>query len=241
MRGFFLVLWLLVPVGAAADHYGPGKEQLSLDDAGAALRLADAKVADQQWSAAIDAYDEALKNLPADRVSESRRIRLERAKAQMMAKKLPFAHQELLALVDEVKDSGDAELVSDTQSSLASAQYYMTWLMRLEGRPPAEWEPEIEAARQTYKQLVDRADKQGDAKSAAGYRDDLEAAIRLARMDLAELQALPLKSQCQGCCSGDCKGNGLGKGKGKGKGQQNKSENPNRGAGGEMPPDTRGH
>jgi hypothetical protein len=58
-------------------------------------------------------------------------------------------------------------------------------------------------------------------------------------MELADLQALPLKRQCQGCCSGMCSGNGQGKGKGRGP-QQNKG-NPNRGAGGEMPPDTRGN
>lgn len=241
MRGFLLVIWLLVPVVAVAFHYGPGQDYLSQDDANRALRHADQCVADERWAAAIEAYDEALKRLPAERIADSRRIRLERAKAQMMARKLPFAHEELLTLVDELKEAGDPKLLAATQSALANAQYYMTWLMRLEGQSPAVWEPEIEAARQTYKMLAEQAEHKGDAAAAALHRDDLEAAIRLARMDLSELQALPLKAQCQGCCSGDCNGNGKGKSKGKGKGPGNQSKESGRGASGETQIDTRGH
>ena len=39
-------------------------------------------------------------------------------------------------------------------------------------------------------------------------RENLESAIRLARMDLTELQGLPLPKQCKGCCSGKCKSKG---------------------------------
>jgi hypothetical protein len=67
--------------------------------------------------------------------------------------------------------------------------------MRLEGMPQDEWEPEIEAARENYKYLAEMAEKQGQADLAQRHREDLEAAIRLARMDLSELQGLPLPSQ----------------------------------------------
>jgi hypothetical protein len=78
--------------------------------------------------------------------------------------------------------------------------------MRLEGLGPEEWEPEIEAARQAYKLLAEDSQKRGDEPAAKKYREDLESAIRLARMDLSELQGLNLPRQCNGCCS--CKGNG---------------------------------
>jgi hypothetical protein len=199
MRGFLLVLWLLAPVGAAAYHYGPGQDHLAQDDAARALHRADRAVAAGDWALAIGSYDDALKVLPTARVGEARRIRLERAKTQMMGKQLSTAHGELLALVDELKDAGDSKLLADARTALASAQFYMTWLMRLEGLTAEVWEPEIEASRQTYKLLAEQAEKRGDASAAKTHREDLEAAIRLARMDLAELQALPLKAQCQGC------------------------------------------
>ena len=42
-------------------------------------------------------------------------------------------------------------------SALASAKYYLTWLMRLEGKTRAEWEPEIDGSRQLYRLLAEKA------------------------------------------------------------------------------------
>jgi uncharacterized protein (DUF58 family) len=41
----------------------------------------------------------------------------------------------------------------------------------------------------------DAADAQGDEKAAGKHREDVESAVRLARMELSELQGLPLPSQ----------------------------------------------
>jgi hypothetical protein len=67
--------------------------------------------------------------------------------------------------------------------------------MRLEGQGREVWEPEAESARQNYKMLAEDAAKKGDAPAVRKHREDLEASIRLARMDLSELQGLPLPSQ----------------------------------------------
>ena len=66
------------------------------------------------------------------------------------------------------------------------------WNHKLEGLPDSAWEPEIEAARQEYKLLATSAVSSALAKQSG---DDLEAAIRLARMDPAELYGLPIPSQ----------------------------------------------
>ena len=125
------------------------------------------------------------------------RLRLERAKAQMLAKKLPEASGELKSLVDELSadPTADPKLLAEARSAMANSQYYMTWLMRLEGMSQDVWEPEIEAARQNYKLLAEQAEKRGDTVAITKHKEDLEAAIRLARMDLGELQGLPLPSQ----------------------------------------------
>ena len=92
---------------------------------------------------------------------------------------------------------GDANtrLLSDARHTLANSEYYLTWLMRLEGLGRDEWEPRIEAARQTFKLLSEEARTSGDDVACQKDREDLESAIRLARMDLTELQGLPLPSQ----------------------------------------------
>ena len=67
--------------------------------------------------------------------------------------------------------------------------------MRLEGLGAADWEPEIESSRQTYRMLAEAAEAHGDTVSAKAHRQDLESAIRLSRMDLAQLQGLDLPKQ----------------------------------------------
>jgi len=197
MRILLLAAWLLLLPAAFAYHLGPGQTRKVLDVAAAKLAEADRHVAANDYGSAVELYDEALKLLPADRQAEARRIRLERAKAMMLARKLPDAHADLKALVDDLQEAqpADPALLAEARSAQANSQYYLTWLMRLEGLGRDLWEPEIESARQTYKLLAEQAESRGDATAAKKHKEDLESAIRLARMDLSELQGLPLPSQ----------------------------------------------
>ena len=67
--------------------------------------------------------------------------------------------------------------------------------MRLEGYQRSDWEPEIESARQAYGRLAEQARSRGDERRADEMLASLESAIKLARLDLTELQGLPLPSQ----------------------------------------------
>jgi hypothetical protein len=197
MRILILAGWLLVPVGVGIWHYGPGQERVLLEEVAQTLRQADRHAAAGEWGQAVAQYDEALRLLPADRLADARRVRLEKAKAQMLARQLPAAHGDLKTLCEELQSdpTADASFLTETRSALAQSQYYMTWLMRLEGLPREVWEPEIEAARQTYRLLAEQSERSADAPAAKKNREDLESAVRLARMDLSELQGLPLPSQ----------------------------------------------
>jgi len=237
MRPILLFAWLMLPIGFGAYHYGPGQDRLILDDAATELAAGEEDLAAQQPAAAVKQFDAALALIPEERTAETRRVRLERAKARMQAQQLPAAYDELTILVDEMTADSDSnpELLADARQSLASAQYFLTWLMRLEGASRDLWEPEIEAARQNYRLLAEQADASDDEQAAEGHRKDLEAAIRLARMDLSDLQALAIPSQCKGCCSGQCQCKGKGKKKSKKDGDKKA-----RGAGSGPPPDGRG-
>ncbi len=197
MRLLILICWLMMPILVGAYHYGPGQDRLRLDAAAAALSTAELCAADGAWASAVAAYDDALKELPPGHTAQSQRIRLERDKAMMLSKQLPAAHDDLKSLVAELvaDKQADPRLLAQARSTLANSQYYLTWLMRLEGLAREAWEPEIEAARQEYRLLAEEAQKSGDSAAAAKHREDLEATIRLARMDLGELQGLPLPSQ----------------------------------------------
>src|SRR5258708_20734456 len=122
MRMLVLVAWLMVPVGLLAYHYGPGQEQMRLDRVADILGTAERQAAAEDWAAAALSYDEALRLLPAERVDDNRRIRLERAKAQMLARQLPEAHADLKVLVDELKEGkGDPRLLAEARSPLANS------------------------------------------------------------------------------------------------------------------------
>ena len=197
MRKLVLLIWLMLPVLVGFYHAGPGQERALLDSLNKTLAEADREAANEKWDAAESQYDAALSLLPTDRIHEAQRIRLELAKVQMQNRKLPVAHQSLKALVDELKDdaTADQSLLAESRTALANSQYYMTWLMRLEGQLKDRWEPEIEASRQTFRLLAEKAEASGDTSFAKKHREDLESAIRLARMDLSDLQGLPLPSQ----------------------------------------------
>jgi cell division protein FtsB len=191
MRIILATLWLLVPLGFAAYHYGPGQEQVKLDDTEALLAEARSAVKDENWTTAIESYQKALAKLPKENKEDSIRIQLEIAKAKMQSSGLPEAREDLASLVSQLNDdpSISSGLKEETLSALANARYYMTYLMKLEGLPAEEWEPEIEAARQEYKLLAQTgADKEK-------HLADLESAIRLARAEPTELYGLPIPSQ----------------------------------------------
>lgn len=208
MKKLVLFAWLLAPVAGVAYHYGPGQDRLRDDEAGAAIARAQDLAAEARataaasgdaaarslWAQAEAAYAEALAALPNGRTEEARVLRLEQAKAQMFVSQLPEARRGLESLVEELAadPSVDPKLLDDARGALANAQYYTTWLMRLEGAPRDEWEPEIEASRQNYRLVAERA-QTAEARELAAQ--NVEAAIRLARMELKDLQGLPLPSQ----------------------------------------------
>jgi hypothetical protein len=240
MRTLVILGWLMVPVVFGAYHYGPGQEKLRLDDVARVLAEADRLAAAEQWQGAVTKYDEALTMLPEGRLDESRRVRLQRAKVQMFANQLPEASVALQELVDQLQDdkAADPKLRDEARETLANSQYYMTWLRRLEGLGPDEWEPDIESARQTYRLLAEQDEARGDVASAKEHREDLESVIRLARMDLRELQGLDIPKQCSCCKSGQCKKPGNGKGQGRKKDANEKKDA--RGASSGPPPDNSG-
>jgi cell division protein FtsB len=191
MRIILATLWLLVPLGFAAYHYGPGQEQVKLDHTEEFLAQARSAVQNKNWASAIESYQKALAKLPKENKETSLRIQLEIAKAKMQNSGLPEAREELANLVSQLNEDPtiSSELKEETLSTLANARYYMTYLMKLEGLPAEEWEPEIEAARQEYKLLT----QTGSDKEK--HLSDLESAIRLARAEPTELYGLPIPSQ----------------------------------------------
>ena len=227
MRNVLLVSWLLLPVGAWAYHEGPGQDRKALESMDKVLVAAHDAASAGRWKAAVQGFTKALesqpKNADALRAATVQRIQLELAKARMQDGANDEARPQLEDLVDTIAGTEDhhPQLLAEARQALARSQFYNTWLLRLEGFDRDVWEPEIEAARQNWRLLAEQA---GDGPAAAQHRQDLEAAIRLERMAMEDLQGMPLPKQCKGCCS--CNGKKPSKKKTQGKPKPGASSGP---------------
>ena len=70
------------------------------------------------------------------------------------------ANEDLKKLLTEVTADDvqpvDSALQARVRETLAESQYYLAWLMRLEGVAREEWLPELESARQNYRLLAEQ-------------------------------------------------------------------------------------
>lgn len=198
MRNILLVGWLVLPIGAWAYHEGPGQDRIALEETDAVVLAAHQAAADGEWKLAVTKYQAALSKLPADPdaydIKVSQRLQIELNKARMQAAGLPEARNELESLVEQMQGEKDTDpqLLNDARQALANAQFYRTWLMRLEGLDRTQWEPEIEAARQNWRLLAETATTD---EQRTLHQEDLEAAVKLARLEIEDLQGLPLPSE----------------------------------------------
>jgi hypothetical protein len=198
-KKLLLCCWLLTPVVLLAYHYGPGQSDLARDEAARQIALATAFEQSEHWPEAVTAYTDALAKLPESDRDARWQLRLAKSKARMQVGELPEAITDLDGLLVEMQKGGaKARQSEEVRSQLATAQYYAAWLMRLEGAPTDEWTVQTENARQHFRLLAEDKLK-SDAPAAKAHQEDLEATIRLARMDLSELQGLPLPGFCKGC------------------------------------------
>ncbi|MBC8245191.1 MAG: hypothetical protein H8E20_12435 [Verrucomicrobia bacterium] len=196
-KNLLIFLWALTPVALLAYHFGPGQAGIAREEARSSIRAALDFEAGDQWQQAIDAYNDALASLPDTESAKRRQLQLARANARIHVGELPEAMLSMQHLLDETAKGDDRDLESKVRSSLASAQYYTGWLMRLELAEKKEWTEPLEKARQNFRLLAEQTAKT-DAKASEDHQKNLEAVVRLARMDLSEVQALPLPKKCQG-------------------------------------------
>lgn len=196
MRNLVLAGWLLLPAAAWAYHAGPGQEHMKSDAADVELASARRAAAAEDWALVAEHLDKALAELPKLETKELQekalRIRLSSAIAKVQGQNLADGQKELIGLVDEIDDSKemDAAFAAAVKEGYANAQFYRTFLMRLEGAQREMWEPEIEIARQNFRHLAEDEIAPSEQELV-----NLESSIQLARMDLDELQGLPLPNQ----------------------------------------------
>jgi hypothetical protein len=197
----FWVVWLLIPVGLAAWHFGPGQPQLARDKAGTLLRQAEAAEAKEAWAEAAELYARAAAELPEGDLAQRNRLQVLQARSRIRSGEILEGQEQLDKLLSALSNepAESKALATDAFHELATASYYAAWIMRLEGATTDEWKPEAETARQLFRFLAERAEQTGDG-DAEIFEKNLENTIRLEQMDLSTLQAKPPPKKCCGNC-----------------------------------------
>jgi hypothetical protein len=196
-RRRLVLLWLLIPVGLLAFHFGPGTRYAQRETAATLVRQARAAGQSQDWAAAVALYAQAMQTLPPEAADDRILLGVAHADARIYLGELPEALAELEELLRTAPVQQPA-VAAHLRAALAEAEYYTAWLMRLEGAEPDEWNVEAASARQHFRFLAETH----SAASTAGigvYHTNLEASIRLALMDDAQLKALPLPAKIGNC------------------------------------------
>ena len=153
MRTLVLLGWLMVPVVFGAYHYGPGQEKLRLDDV--SRRPGRGRPARGRRAVASGlvqvrgGLDDAAGG-PGRRFAPHPAPARQGPDVRSASCPRPTWRSGSWSTRCEDDKTADPKLRDEAREALANAQYYMTWLMRLEGLSNDEWEPEIESARQTY-------------------------------------------------------------------------------------------
>ena len=201
MRKVCLFIWCLLPIAWACYYYGPGQEHLKKDNAAELMQTAREHEKNGEWQKARALYDQALKELP-EKNSDSEKVTLRLAKLRtfLNSSEAVKATEEAEALIMDIQNGKinvSEKYKDDIRASLAHAEYYTAWHMRLEGSPREKWMKELETSRQNFRIL---AEENGDKS----LKTNLEAAILLARMDLNKLKTLPLPDKDSGKGSSGC-------------------------------------
>ncbi len=201
MRKVCLFIWCVLPIAWACYYYGPGQEHLKRDNAAELMQQARVEEKNANWDKARELYDEALKALPEeDSDKEKVTLRLAKLRTFLNSSEAVKATEEAEALMRDV-ETGKLNISNkyknDIRASLAHAEYYTAWHMRLEGSPRVKWMKELETARQNFRVLAEQQDDNS-------LKTNLEAAILLARMDLNKLKTIPLPDKDSGKGSSGC-------------------------------------
>jgi hypothetical protein len=193
-----LYAWLLVPIALLAYYLGPGEAKAQRSEIARLLGLAAQAEQREDWKAAREAYARALEKTPVGDSARRGQMRLANATARMYSGEIVEAVSDLKRLLAETPvRTSDARFVTDVRATLGAAEYYTAWLMRLEGASEDDWGPQAALAREQFGFLT--GDPLEDEVPHADHQKCLEAAIRLARMDLGELRSMSLPKFCASC------------------------------------------
>lgn len=195
LKKWFVLAWLLVPVGLLSYHYGPGQQALAWQEAHAQRNTALQAEHEAHWEQAIDAYGKAMHSVPSfanDRAGEMLardQLRLAQLRAAFQLGKLDETLLDTRAFIEHVAETHghNSPLMFDARDFLGRVHFQAMIALRLEAAEKSVWMKQWELSRQNYRFLAEHS---GPGRNALD-RKNLEAVIKSADLPLEAFSPPP--------------------------------------------------
>jgi hypothetical protein len=224
MKKHLILIWLLCPIAFLYFHFTLGVRCNFENEVNQKLQACEEYETQNRWDEAIKKYDDVLlliSNFIQDEkkkseekkktvftenekeISRAKRLEIQvmlaRAKALTNAKQISESANILGDILSYFNSKGvDDSLTDEVRNNLAICQYYIAWHMRLEGMLRSDWFPELESSRQIFKYLAEKKRDSEDSELSLDFQKNLEAVIRMERMDLPTLRKMKLPKKGAG-------------------------------------------
>lgn len=189
------------------------------------------RVAAEAWRLVAEKLQQAQDVLGGAGEAQKRAtIRIARDRALVRSGKIAEGVGDLEALLEDFAETSqeEAPLARMAREELATGYYYGARLMRIAGKPDAEWREVSGWSRRNFRYLAESTTDSSQSSKAENLQKNLELVLNLEQAAQEDLLAMPLP---KGCPQGNC--NGLGECKGKNKTKRPpRSKKDARGAGG---------
>jgi len=227
MKKPLILIWLTFPVVLLFVHFQWGQQFEFERQVAGQMAQAESLEHQKLWHQAVSQHDKTLSFIQASISDDEKkeiesgeepprsksahnasysdkellqlRATLDRAKALTNTAQISNATNILEQLVHQIDQRHySSDLTDEVRANLAICQYYIAWHMRHDGMLRSDWMPELESSRQIFKFLaVKYRDSQQPERSRA-MQKNLEAVIRLKRMDLPTLRSMELPEEGAG-------------------------------------------
>lgn len=146
------------------------------------------KSAAEAWRTAADSFGRVQAVLISASSDTAQRVRVAKGRAQIRSGQIGTGVQDLQDMLDNFEDAGesDAPVARAAREELATGYYYGARLMRLAGKPTAEWRQVSGLARQNFRYL---AETEKDSGAARNLQNNLELVLNLEQSSVEDLQA----------------------------------------------------
>jgi hypothetical protein len=186
IKKWFVLVWLLVPVGLLSYHFGPGQRELAWREAAALRAEAAGHEKEQHWEQAIAAYGKAMNAVPAvgDNASAATlardQLRLAQIRAAFQLGKLDTTLTDTRQFVEQVEATHGPEshLAYDARDFLGRVHYQAMIALRLESAEKQVWMKHWELSRQNFRFLAEHS----GGKRNELDRQNLEVVIKSANL-----------------------------------------------------------